>query len=146
MGCVYCATNTVNGKKYIGKTVKNLEWRINGHLRDALERNSKYPFHAAIRLYGKEQISWEILYDGLNHQDLIDQEIKIIAEFKKNNHELYNLTDGGDGLLNPSAETRKKIGLKLKGVPLTKEHKDKIKLANTGKIFSDEHKKKYRII
>lgn len=27
MGVIYCVTNTVNGKKYVGKTVQNLEDR-----------------------------------------------------------------------------------------------------------------------
>lgn len=38
---IYCVTNTVNGKKYVGKTSHTLAFRMKGHVYDALSKGSK---------------------------------------------------------------------------------------------------------
>jgi hypothetical protein len=62
---------------------------------------------------------------------------------------LVNLTDGGEGVANPSEETRQKISEANKGEKNpqygkthTKEHCKKISEANKGKPKSDEHRQK----
>lgn len=35
MGHIYCITNTVNGKRYVGYTVKSIEERFKIHLKDS---------------------------------------------------------------------------------------------------------------
>lgn len=85
---IYLITNTVNNKRYIGKTIRAVEERWYYHLDSALKRNSQTHLHRAIRKYGADAFVIEGLCDGLN-----DEEIKMIAELKPE----YNMTKGGDG-------------------------------------------------
>ena len=56
MGCIYRATNTVNGKMYIGKTKNTLEERRVGHLTASNKRKSV--FQKALKKYGKDSFEW----------------------------------------------------------------------------------------
>lgn len=58
---IYKITNTKNNKIYIGITSESLQHRFNGHVRKA-NIGSTSNFHKAIRKYGKESFSKEILY------------------------------------------------------------------------------------
>lgn len=53
---IYRITNKINGKSYIGQSVniKN-RWYVHKATKD------DYPIHRAIRKYGKNNFSWEIL-------------------------------------------------------------------------------------
>ena len=55
---------------------------------------------------------------------------------------LCNLTDGGDGYLNPSNIIRKRLSEANKGVPFTEERKRNISIAKKGKISSKEANEK----
>jgi hypothetical protein len=46
---------------------------------------------------------------------------------------LINMTDGGDGLHNPSTETRIKLGNSNRGKPRSEEVRNKISKSNLGK-------------
>ena len=59
-GIVYKATNTLNGKVYVGQTVRDLKTRSGQHIRCA-RRGAFGPFYDAIRLYGPDAFSWEII-------------------------------------------------------------------------------------
>jgi group I intron endonuclease len=99
MSIVYKAANKLNSKVYIGKAVCSLKQRKNGHRTSAI-RGSSGHFHNAIRKYGFEQFSWEILYDNklCSDEELKLQERKFIKKFKSNNRKFgYNMTEGGDG-------------------------------------------------
>ena len=58
-GIIYKATFP-SGKAYIGQTTKSLGKRKRQHVRKALS-GSPFPFHAAIRKYGAENVKWEII-------------------------------------------------------------------------------------
>jgi hypothetical protein len=56
---VYCATNIINNKKYVGFTTKTLEQRKNKHYSVAfnkIEENTNY-FKQAIKKYGKDNFN-----------------------------------------------------------------------------------------
>ena len=55
---------------------------------------------------------------------------------------LRNMTDGGDGLSNPSAETRMKMRLAKVGKSRSEEVKNHLSKVTTGKIISDKTKSK----
>lgn len=57
---VYLMTNQVNGKKYVGITTKSLEARVQEHVNDAYS-GSPYALHAAIRKYGPENFTIQLL-------------------------------------------------------------------------------------
>ena len=64
---------------------------------------------------------------------------KIVIKALRAQHKslsLCNLTDGGEGILNPSKETREKQRLAKLGKKLTEEHKQKIGIAGKGRKSS----------
>ena len=90
-GIIYKITNKVNGKSYIGQTRYSLEFRWRQHIH---KKDNTY-FHNAIKKYGVENFSIEIL-EECEVSKLNEREIFYIAKlntFKEG----YNLTIGGDG-------------------------------------------------
>lgn len=108
-GIIYCITNVVNGKKYIGQTTTTLNRRWLFHKYSA-KTGSSFVLHAAIRKYGElcfivEQISQENSADELNKK-----EASLIASMRTLVPFGYNLTTGGDRFEH-SAETKAKISM-----------------------------------
>lgn len=108
---VYCHTNKINDKKYIGITAQNPQkrWGSNGcHYK-------KSPlFYNAIKKYGWDNFTHEILFVNLSRKEAVDKEKELINKFNSNDRNFgYNLTKGGDGLNGyiPSEETRRKMSI-----------------------------------
>lgn len=93
---IYMATNKVNGKKYIGKTIRGLKKRKSQHLRD-VRNGSQSHFHRAIRFYGEDVFVWEVIYVGSSDEEILQKEIEFISIHDTYNNG-YNLTKGGEGL------------------------------------------------
>jgi group I intron endonuclease len=71
-GVIYKATNIYNLFVYIGQTVKPFYKRKNDH-KNSAKRGDGYKFHDAIRYFGWESFSWEILaicYSAYELQDI----------------------------------------------------------------------------
>ena len=118
-GRIYKITNQVNGKFYVGKTMKSLPTRFYNHCYDAINRNSTSYFHRAIRKYGKENFIIEEI--ELCGDNLGNREIFWIS--KLNPH--YNKTLGGDGGMlgySHTEKTRQLLSLKRKGKFLGEEN------------------------
>jgi hypothetical protein len=85
----------------------------------------------------------EILADKLLNTEALKYERVLITALKKKHHELLcNLTDGGEGGLNPSFETRQKQRNAKLGKKLSEEHKRKIGEAGKERIFTAEARAK----
>lgn len=111
--CVYKHT-CPNDKVYIGITNQNPLRRWNS---GRGYQNQKL-FHRAILKYGWDNIRHEILLDDLTKEEAYQKEIELIGQYKSNQKEFgYNVSSGGQGSNNvsPSAETRMKISIALKG-------------------------------
>lgn len=129
MAIVYCATNIISGKKYIGITKQKLSDRKKRH-RYVAKKLKKHPFYDAWRKYGKENFKWEVLRecDSVEEASLLEEHyIKEINTISPNG---YNLLEG------------KIIPPNMKGISKSEEHKKKISEANKGKSKSEETKKK----
>lgn len=97
MGCVYMATNTENGKPYIGMTIRSIAKRRTEHINSA-RNNSLCVFHKAIRKYGKEAFTWEPLFTSKDADTLFNVEQKYIDYY--NSVEWgYNQCYGGRGVI-----------------------------------------------
>jgi group I intron endonuclease len=114
-GIIYRATNTINGKVYIGQTVRRLEDRKNQHIRKSVSPGND--FHAAIQKYGPSAFTWEEIDSAENVKELNEREIYWIAFYNSINKEKgYNSYLGGSG----------DSSLAQKGRKLSEEHKRKI--------------------
>lgn len=103
MRYIYCYTNILNDKKYIGQT-NNIERRKREHLSCSKNKKSKSYndlFHYKIRQYGIENFKFEILeiIDNDNQEFIDEREqywIKKEKSFVKEKG--YNITLGGQGI------------------------------------------------
>lgn len=95
MGYVYLVTNTINGKQYVGKTIKSIAKRWDDHCH-ASNRGSKLLFHTAIRKYGSDVFVIKEVYESSNEDDLLLFEIDLITKLETNISG-YNMTSGGEG-------------------------------------------------
>lgn len=97
MGYIYKITNLINQKSYIGQTVYFNE-RIKQHQRNSFNPNSidyDVPIHRAIRKYGIENFSYEII-EEVDEKLLNNREIYWISYYDTYFNG-YNATLGGEG-------------------------------------------------
>lgn len=79
MNYIYCFTNLINNKKYIGSTISQPNIRYNQHIYNATHDSChqyNYPLYQAIRKYGIENFSFEILEE----QEYSEQKIREIEK------------------------------------------------------------------
>jgi group I intron endonuclease len=151
---VYQATNMVNGHRYIGFSARGLAQRADKH-RAMARQGRGHHFHAAIRKYGAENFTFELMGDFGDDEELAKlYEIEAILKYKPE----YNISRGGDGH-HVAEESRKKISAANKGrkpsayalqrsaearlaKPMTAETKRKISEALTGQTRSKETRDK----
>ena len=94
---IYKITNLVNGKSYIGQSV-NIQKRFNAHKSVAFNPNDKnynYPLYRAIRKYGIENFSFDVL-EECDISELNNKEIYYISKYNTHGEFGYNQDDGGD--------------------------------------------------
>jgi group I intron endonuclease len=135
---IYKVTNLVNGKVYIGLTTQTLTKRKNNHLCEAFSLESDYVFHRALRKYGKENFSWEVIDNANTLEELKEKEKYWILYYNSyihsDNSNGYNMTIGGEGNngLKLSDETKKKLSELHKGKKASEESKKKLSEAFRG--------------
>lgn len=97
MAYIYQITNNINGKIYVGKTVKNnIQERWKEHLKDYKKpRCEKRPLYDAINKYGSENFSIKEL-EECSLEELNNKEIYWIEKLGSFKYG-YNATIGGDG-------------------------------------------------
>lgn len=106
-----------NGKLYIGYT-KNLKDRKRSHRKSS--KKGMYPVNIAVREFGYDNITWEILSTCDTLDEIEKEEIRCIAELKPE----YNIESGG------------------RSSKMADETKVKLSKAKTGKSQSLEHRQK----
>ncbi len=90
-GVIYKLTNNLNCKAYVGQTTRSIEVRFREHaVADSRIGN-------AIRKYGAENFSCEVVEECESRAELDEREIFWIAHFDCKSPNGYNLTDGGEG-------------------------------------------------
>ena len=81
MAYIYCITNIVNGKKYIGKTINSITKRFRQHLSDSKRpRCNKRPLYSAINKYGADNFVVEKLIE-CHPDELSSYEIMFIEKY-----------------------------------------------------------------
>ncbi len=138
---IYLARNTLNGKVYIGQTVKSLRERMGDHRRSALVHGSRCHFHAAIRKYGFAAFEWKTLECVLLREALNPAERYWIRLYHSTDPRRgYNNTHGGDSF-EFTEEAKRKIGLAGKGRRISEARKAELRslMAGAGNPFHGEH-------
>ena len=93
-GKIYKYTNLINGKVYIGQTRQKLELRDKKHLK---QLNDNTYFHRALKKYGRNNFSLEVVEDNIPLSQLNEKEKYYINFFESfyTTGKGYNLTQGG---------------------------------------------------
>lgn len=139
---VYCITCAVNNKIYVGKTNNPIK-RWKSHQEANSARAGGMLIHAAIKKYGHENFKFEVLLECDSEEIAFSEETKLIRKLNSTDRSKgYNMNEGGRGGVNPTAEVRKKIGLKHRGKKISDEQKAKISAVHKGKVLSLETRQK----
>ena len=95
---VYKITNKLNGKVYIGQTTEGIEKRWKRHC--GYQINDGTYFHNAIKKYGAENFTIEIIDKAKNQEELNELEFFYINKYNNNcyNTKFENNKCGGDTL------------------------------------------------
>lgn len=105
-GYIYCITNKLNGKQYIGQTIATIERRWGEHLRKSKHNKANLYLYTAMNKYGLDNFAVNIvecinsdskdsLINQLNHK-----EVELIARYNTLKPSGYNMTIGGCNLPN----------------------------------------------
>ncbi len=105
---VYCITNKVNGKQYVGQTIESIKRRWNSHCKKGCF------LYNAIKKYGKDNFKIDILEKCSSAQELHKREIYWIKKLNTcvcDNGNGYNLSTGGEcglkGYIHTKEDNRK---------------------------------------
>lgn len=95
---IYCITNKVNGKKYIGQTVNPILVRFAQHCKDSKTVTTR--LYSAMRHYGIHNFEVEQVCSCSSREELDEMEKYYISKYGTENPDKgYNMTAGGD--INP---------------------------------------------
>lgn len=118
--------------RYVGKTVRDLEWRLRGHLNGARKKRNRKD-HWINRLILKDLRPDIFVIEVVRDGDWVEAERFWIAYFRAIGANLLNYTSGGEGEpgFRVAEETKRRISLGNKGKPKSPAHVAKI-LASPG--------------
>jgi len=141
-------TNKINGKRYIGQTVRSLSSRWSSHKSG---RSRCLAIKSAIDKYGAENFTVESIFNAESLEELNKKEEEFINNFNTLAPNGYNLKTGGSA---PkfSEESKEKMSASRKKYKQSEETIKKQAAArsgsrnvNFGKKFSAEHRRKLSI-
>lgn len=148
MYTVYQHKNKINGKIYIGITMRSTKerWGVNG-----CNYKTSPHFYAAIKKYGWNNFEHNILFTNLSKDEACIKEKELIKKYNSMDRNFgYNSTSGGE-TFTLSDEARRKKALSMignkngAGKPCSKEKAEKISKAQKGRKLTKGHKEKLSV-
>ena len=148
---IYCITNTITNKVYIGSTV-NLHRRCLAHQRDLRKNQHHSPkLQAAWNKYGEASFAFTVLVEcSKEHLILLEQTFIDKFEASTKGYNVFSIAglspakNKGSKLgRKHSEETKAKMsvsGMGKKKSPLTEEHKEKLRQSQLGRKFTEAEK------
>ena len=139
---IYILTSP-SGKQYVGLDI-NLPNRVQDHL---LGRSFNCPaIHGAVKKHGAESFSVEIIpYPSISYKALRAVECWYITKLNTKSPNGYNLTGGGDGIFDPSDETRLRMSISSTGKKHSAKTRLKMSVSSTGMRHTQESRRKISI-
>ena len=137
---IYKITNTVNGKIYVGQTVRTLEERKWQHINTA-KHGHKNHLYNAMRKYGIDNFKFEKICDVDNIEDLNILERYYIAKYNciKDG---YNMVDGGNNNIMFLDDVKKKHAERMRSKETRSKISQSMKQYRKEHPFTEEHKRK----
>ena len=143
---IYKITNIVNGKVYIGQTIRPIKDRFKRHINDAMNNVISTHFSKAIRKYGEDNFVIEQI-DTAQTQDELNKKEQEYIRLYNSIKEGYNETDslyksGGNTYLSKTKEEMHDISFKIseskKGIKNPNHRKVKVLNVNSDEeLFFD---------
>lgn len=122
---------------YIGMTCRTVEERWES----GYQGNPH--FYRAIKKYGKDAFSHEVLAENLTKEEAERLERFYISEHNSTNRKIgYNIENGGYSIGKHSEETKRKISESQKGRKFTEEHRRNLSESHKGYVPSKEWREK----
>ena len=117
--CIYGLADPLEPEKirYIGKARRS--WRMKTHATETRNhpeyKTHKHNWIRKLQTEGRDYIVIILkeFEEDISDDLLYTHEVHFIAKYKVENHDLTNATDGGEGMRNPSPETRTKLRLAM---------------------------------
>lgn len=152
---IYKFTHIETGRCYIGQTIQDPNRRRLEHIADSRHTPREYHFHNALRKYGIDAFTFEVIDTASTLEELNLLEDKYVNEFDSINNG-FNIRQAGGNKLH-SEESKERMreaqrkaharrreagteggwkrsdGGPMKGKKFSQEHKDKLSLAQRGK-------------
>lgn len=95
MALIYCVTNVLNNKKYVGATSLSLKRRRRLHEDSAKKNCDKSLFHAALLKNGFHNFKWQVIRTLFEHNRIESMETYYIRRLHSKFPEGYNILNGG---------------------------------------------------
>lgn len=141
MYIIYRAVSKTTKKSYVGATEQLLKQRISLHKTRAKSARTA-PFYKALRRYGFDDFSWEILFKTDNRNELPEKEMYFIQKLHTLEPNGYNARFGLDYLI--TDEQRQKLSDSRTGASTSRErrmqhamtHGKPVKCINTKKVYA----------
>jgi group I intron endonuclease len=92
---IYKFTHIESGKIYIGQTIQNPRKRMLEHISGSKYTSKKHHFHNALRKYGVDAFTWEVIATANSLEELNLLEEKYVIEYNSINYG-YNLRQPGN--------------------------------------------------
>ena len=140
-GIIYCITNTVNGKQYVGQTTHTLTKRWQQHLHWA-KYGLTCHLHCAIRKYSASAFKTKQIDVAETLKELNEKEAHHIARLKTFNSDGYNLTSGGEKC-EFSPEAIRKMSEAHKGHKASEKAKQKNSSSQKKRMLLKENRRKH---
>lgn len=133
-GTIYLIENKVNGNKYIGQTVMQLNKRWLAHIQES-KTFSERPLYRAMNKYGLDSFNIKVI-EETTEDNLSEREVYWIEYFNSYNRG-YNATTGGEHPEH-SEKTKDKISQTMSDLSRSDEWKDNISIGLKNKFERGE--------
>ena len=145
---IYKFTHIETGRSYIGQTIQDPNQRRLEHISDSRYTTKEYHFHNALRKYGIDAFTFEVIAEATTLEELNLLEEKYVEQFDSINNGFNIRQPGGNKLHSEESKKRMSDAQKKAHERRREEGRDTfVKTRKTsGWKWSDEQKEKLKLL